>query len=79
MGYPLGMEQNAVVDERGRIVIPQAHRDRLGISAGSLVSLEDEGDRLILVHKGNAREKLLAAFAEVSITDQLVGQRQEQP
>lgn len=73
-------KKNAVVDERGRIVIPQSHRDRLGISAGSLVSIEEDGDRLVLCHEGNAREKLLAAFSEIShsMADKLVAERQEQ-
>lgn len=73
-------KRNAVVDERGRIVIPQHARDAVGITPGSLVSIDIEEGRLILVHEGNAREKLLAAFSEIShsMADKLVIERQEQ-
>lgn len=73
-------KKSAVVDERGRIVIPQHVRDALGITAGSLVSIELDGDGFRTIHEGNAREKLLAAFSEIShsMADKLVAERQEQ-
>lgn len=73
------MDKSTVVDERGRIVIPQSHRDALGISPGTMIRVERDGDRLILVNEGNARERLLAAFAEInhSMADRLVAERQE--
>ena len=75
------MADRAVVDERGRIVIPQSIRDEYGISAGSLISFERlQNGRFVIVHEGNARERLLAAFSEVdqSMADRLVAERQAQ-
>jgi AbrB family looped-hinge helix DNA binding protein len=71
--------KDSVVDERGRIVIPQSARDALGITPGSLIHIEIEPGRMILTNEGNARERLLAAFANIdhSLADRLVAERQE--
>lgn len=73
------MEKSAVVDERGRIVIPQNLRDTYGISPGSMINFREEEGQIVLVNAGNARERLLAAFAEInhSMADRLVAERQE--
>jgi AbrB family looped-hinge helix DNA binding protein len=73
------MGKLAVVDERGRIVIPQAIRDAMGVSPGSMIGIEKIGDHYVLVNEGNARERLIAAFANLdhSMADRLTAERQE--
>jgi AbrB family looped-hinge helix DNA binding protein len=73
------MGNSAVVDERGRIVIPQAVRDDMGVSPGSMIGLKKVEGYYVLVNEGNARERLLAAFADLdhSMADRLTAERQE--
>jgi AbrB family looped-hinge helix DNA binding protein len=40
--------KNAVVDRFGRIVIPKDVRDDLGIEAGTVLSIEERGDEIVL-------------------------------
>jgi AbrB family looped-hinge helix DNA binding protein len=72
------MDKSAVVDERGRIVIPQSVRDLLGISAGTMMGVKVVEGGIFLTNEGNARERLLAAFREVdaSLADRLIAERQ---
>jgi AbrB family looped-hinge helix DNA binding protein len=72
-------DKSAVVDERGRIVIPQHLRDTYGISPGTMINFREGDGEIVLMNGGNARERLLAAFAEInhSMADRLVAERQE--
>ena len=48
MGNEVGMIQEIVIDEKGRIVIPKKIRDSLSLKAGIKVKLRMESDRLII-------------------------------
>ncbi len=62
----------ATLDKYGRIVIPKALRDQLGMEAGTELILEAEGDHLVLrpVQRDVLEEQdgLLVSTAEVDDT-----------
>ena len=48
VGNEVGMTQEAVIDEKGRIVIPNDVRNSLGLKKGMRVKLHVESDKLII-------------------------------
>lgn len=68
----------ARVDALGRIVVPKALRDPLGLAAGSVVDISRYGDGLRLVPGGRTArlvesdDGVLVAESETVITDQVV-------
>ncbi len=51
------MEVEARMDAKGRIVIPQLVREKLGINEGTLLSIEEREDRVILKPKREKERK----------------------
>ena len=45
------------VTSKGQVTIPQAIRERLGISAHSEVDFVEEGDKVVLVKRGDGHPK----------------------
>ena len=43
------MKSTLVVSNRGQITLPAALRKKMGISGGGVVTVEDQGGRLVLV------------------------------
>jgi AbrB family looped-hinge helix DNA binding protein len=65
----------AIVDQVGRVVIPKALRDRLGLSAGSVVDVSLYGDGLHVAPGGRTarlerRDGVLVAVSDTVITDE---------
>ncbi len=64
----------ATVDQVGRIVVPKALRDRLGLVAGSIVDISLYGDGLHVAPGGRTarlerRDGVLVAVSDRVITD----------
>ena len=64
----------AIIDQVGRVVVPKALRDRLGLSAGSTVDISLYGDGLHLAPAGRTaklerRNGKLVAVSETTISD----------
>ena len=64
----------ATVDQVGRIVVPKALRDRLGLTAGSTVDISLYGDGLHIAPGGRTarlerRDGVLVAVSDTVITD----------
>ncbi len=64
----------AIVDQVGRIVVPKAMRDRLGLTAGSTVDISLYGDGLHVAPGGRTarlerRDGTLVAVSDTLITD----------
>jgi AbrB family looped-hinge helix DNA binding protein len=68
------------VGPKGRIVIPAAVRQVLGISEGTRLVLIVRGSELVLLRREDVRENLRALFAGVdrSLADELVGERRRE-
>lgn len=71
------------VDSAGRVVIPSATRDRLGIAPGQDLILTEEGDGIYLRTFDQAIAAAQAAFAPyrrpgISIVDELIRERREE-
>lgn len=49
------MTEETVVDERGRILIPQEIRERLGLNEGAVVKVAEVGKELIVKPVGKRR------------------------
>jgi AbrB family looped-hinge helix DNA binding protein len=61
----------AIVDQVGRVVIPKALRDRLGLSAGSVVDVSLYGDGLHIAPGGRtARLERHDGVSDTVITDE---------
>jgi AbrB family looped-hinge helix DNA binding protein len=65
----------AIVDQVGRVVIPKAFRDRLGLSAGSVVDVSLYGDGLHVAPGGRTarlerHDGVLVAVSDTVITDE---------
>ncbi len=65
----------AIVDQVGRIVVPKALRDRLGLTAGSIVDISLYGDGLHVAPGGRTarlerRDGVLVAVSDTVITDE---------
>jgi AbrB family looped-hinge helix DNA binding protein len=65
----------ATVDQVGRIVVPKALRDRLGLTAGSIVDISLYGDGLHVAPGGRTarlerRDGVLVAVSDTLITDE---------
>lgn len=65
----------ATVDQVGRIVVPKALRDRLGLIAGSIVDISLYGDGLHVAPGGRTarlerRDGVLVAVSDTLITDE---------
>lgn len=65
----------ATVDQVGRIVVPKALRDRLGLVAGSIVDISLYGDGLHVAPGGRTarlerRDGVLVAVSDTVITDE---------
>jgi AbrB family looped-hinge helix DNA binding protein len=50
------MTENAVVDKRGQITIPQEIRKKFGIEEGSILDFEVRGDEIIVKSKKSGKE-----------------------
>ena len=48
VGIEVGMVQETVIDDKGRIVISKEIRDSLGLKNGMRVKLRTESDRIII-------------------------------
>ncbi|HUF99750.1 MAG TPA: AbrB/MazE/SpoVT family DNA-binding domain-containing protein [Ilumatobacter sp.] len=64
----------AVVDQVGRIVVPKALRDRLGLTPGSTVDISLYGDGLHIAPGGRTarlehRDGVLVAVSDTVVTD----------
>jgi AbrB family looped-hinge helix DNA binding protein len=65
----------AIVDQVGRIVVPKVLRDRLGLTAGSVVDVSLYGDGLHVAPGGRTarlerRDGVLVAVSETAVTDE---------
>jgi AbrB family looped-hinge helix DNA binding protein len=65
----------ATVDQVGRIVVPKALRDRLGLTPGSIVDISLYGDGLHVAPGGRTarlerRDGVLVAVSDTVITDE---------
>ncbi len=49
-------EELAVIDSVGRLQVPEAYLERIGIHGRSRIKVEQEGDRIILVNPANENE-----------------------
>lgn len=58
MGIVVGMTQETVIDDKGRIVISKEVRDALGLKKGMALKLHAESNRIIL-EKAVAPEELI--------------------
>ena len=63
------------VDQVGRILLPKALRDRLGLVAGSVVDISDYGDGLHLAPAGRTarlerHDGKLIAVSDTSVSDE---------
>ncbi len=47
----------AVVDERGRVLIPEDIRESAGLLGGTVVAIEKEKDRVVIKPLGKAKRK----------------------
>lgn len=64
----------AIVDQVGRIVVPKALRDRLGLTPGSIVDISMYGDGLHIAPGGRTarlerRRGTLVAVSDTTISD----------
>jgi AbrB family looped-hinge helix DNA binding protein len=64
----------ATVDQVGRIVLPKALRDRLGLTPGAVVDISEYGDGLHIAPGGRTarlqkRDGLLVAVSDTAIDD----------
>ena len=64
----------AIVDQVGRIVVPKALRDRLGLTPGSIVDISMYGDGLHIAPGGRTarlerRHGTLVAVSDTTISD----------
>ena len=64
----------ATIDQVGRVVVPKALRDRLGLTAGSTVDISLYGDGLHLAPAGRTarlerRDGKLVAVSDTTISD----------
>ena len=62
-----------VVDRAGRIVLPKALRDRLGLGAGSAVDVSLYGDGLHVAPTGRTARLQQRAGKLVAVADRIVG------
>ncbi len=65
----------AIMDQVGRIVVPQALRDRLGLTAGSIVDVSLYGNGLHIAPGGRTarlerHDGVLVAVSDTVITDE---------
>ncbi|MCY7298886.1 MAG: AbrB/MazE/SpoVT family DNA-binding domain-containing protein [Ilumatobacteraceae bacterium] len=65
----------ATIDQVGRVVVPKAQRDQLGLVAGSTVDISLYGDGLHLAPSGRTarlerRDGRLVAVSDTAVSDQ---------
>jgi len=77
-----GSSQTAVVDERGRLVIPGALRHALDMNPGDAVVLESDGDGLRIVSARRQRaavaQRLRGAVRSGENVDELIASRRRE-
>ncbi|MCL4335408.1 MAG: AbrB/MazE/SpoVT family DNA-binding domain-containing protein [Candidatus Thermoplasmatota archaeon] len=59
VGIIVGMTQEAVIDDKGRIVISKEIREALGLKKGMVVKLHAESNRIILEKAVSPEEFIL--------------------
>lgn len=56
----MGAENERSLDEKGRITLPKPLRERIGIEPGDRVSVDVEGDRIVVEPQGTvSREEFI--------------------
>jgi antitoxin PrlF len=62
------------VSEKGRVTIPKALRDQLGIGPGQVLDFEAEGGRLVArkAVAGDPVDAVFGAFGSGQLTDELI-------
>lgn len=63
----------AKIDQVGRIVLPKALRDRLGMSPGTVVDVSEYGDGLHIAHRGRSARLVRRDGVLVAVSDHEFG------
>ena len=61
--------------DRGRLVVPQELRDRIGLDAGSTLVLVDTDGGLVLLTREQAKARVRADLAGLDLVDDLLAER----
>jgi AbrB family looped-hinge helix DNA binding protein len=68
---------SVAVGDRGRLVLPQAIRSRLGIDSGDVLVVVEADDGIVLMPRQALLRRVRAGFGGAPLVDELLADRRE--